>query len=82
MRTLESQESKVEQYVNEMMEERRRQEKRSKQTSRNLKQSASLFVAKRMNAIVLKRNETLENTTKELKLLYEAEDANNFVTKK
>ena len=58
-------ESDINSYVNKVISERRKEEKTCKKKSRNLKKSASLFVARRMNAIAMHRDETLDNMTLE-----------------
>ena len=47
-----------------------------------MKKSASLFVARRMNAIVMHRNETLDNMTNDVQDMFDEEDKSNFKTKR
>ena len=64
-------EDKTFKYIEFLMNERRMEEKECKTKKNNFKKSASLFVARRMNAIVTHRNEVLNDADSELKELFE-----------
>ena len=82
LRKMQTYEETVNKYIYRLISERRKQEKCCKSKSRDLKKSASLFVARRMNAIVMHRNETLNNATECVQDLFDSEDKSNFKTKK
>ena len=82
LRKMQTYEKSVNDYIYKLIRERQKQEKECKTKSRDLKKSASLFVARRMNAIVMHRNETLSNVVDCVQDMYDQEDKNNFKTKK
>ena len=71
MKTMKSNEEDANKYVEFLMNERREQEKQCKYKKHNLKKSASLFVARRMHAVVTARIDTLKDVDEELKELFE-----------
>jgi len=59
-------ERRVGEYTNKLLEERRIEEKMCKSNSRDLKKKASLFVARRLHAIIAQREENLRKMNEEI----------------